>query len=570
MKEFKQQMYFFLKNKLFMISLVITAVLGYGYVLTHGTCGIDDISIDLYFEVGIGVAIGRWPYYLINKVIPIAQYTPFIADLITVVLLMISAVIWCVLLRTIVGENVSIWTYVVFVYLFMNYSMNADVFVFYLQNGLGWVHLFVVLTLVLFLNLYTKHMDIGKQVLIRMLVIIFLTLSISFYESAASLFLTGILVIMFIDLWKKGSQSAFRGKKFIFALIFATRYLIYAMIIRRIVRGIIMRVFAIAPYTFYRSVSSLEWIKQGGIGKIGENISTFLADIYCDYFAVGVVYYPILLFVICSVVFWSALVYLVYKKRDALLAFCGLGIYLSLFILSVISGSAMEYRACQNFTIFVALVFAATTAWVIKKSLKVRVPVGICISLFLICSVYDMNQWFVLDYEKTEYEMQVIDQIAEELKSGKYNIAEKPVVVVGDFELPTDIYDRYCISNEDFGWEMVESAVVNANGSDTNVKKGKYCYAQNHRSIIDWSVQAFAMYAGYNVPMRQLFEYRGYELQWADAAVVEEVFDMFYPLDWEFYSYSKIEEYEETYHGKAQYPNEGYIEEFDEYIVIRL
>ena len=71
MKEFKQHVEYFLKNKLFMICLVLTAVVGYGYVLFHGTCGIDDVSIDLYFKVGIGVAIGRWPYYLINKIIPI-------------------------------------------------------------------------------------------------------------------------------------------------------------------------------------------------------------------------------------------------------------------------------------------------------------------------------------------------------------------------------------------------------------------------------------------------------------------------------------------------------------------
>jgi len=570
MKEFKQQVGYFLKNRLFVLSLILAAVAGYGYVLTHGTCGIDDVSIDLYFEVGIGVAIGRWPYYLINKVIPIAQYTPFIADFITVVLLMLSAVVWCALLRMVVGEKISDWCYVVFSFMFMNYSMNADVFVFYLQNGLGWLHLFVALALAIFWNIYTKKINAVKQVMIRCVVILLLTLAISFYESAASLFLTGFLAIIFIELWKNGKQSVFRGGKFFFALLFAARYLIYAMVARRVVRAVIMRVFGIAPYAFYRSVSSLEWITKGGMDRIGENIREFMANLYCEYFAVGVIYYPIFLFVICSVLFLCTVCYQTWKKRDALLGICGLGTYASLFVLSVISGTAMEYRACQNFTIFVALVFAGIVMWLMNAKKSLQICVGTCLCIALLYSVYDMNQWFALDYEKTEYEMGVIDQIAEDLNSGNYNIAEKPIVVVGDFGLPSEIYDKYCITDKDFGWGVVEAAVIEVFNSDARVKDGKYCYAQNQSSIIDWSVHAFAMYAGYNVPIQQLFEYRGYEFLWADDELMKEVFDIFYPLDWDYYCLSGAEKYTELYGADEQYPNEGYIVETDTYIVIKL
>ena len=150
LKEIKTQSMYFLKNSLYMCGLVLSAALGYGYVLTHGTCGIDDISIDLYFENGIGVAIGRWPYYLINKIIPIAEYTPFIGDFITVLLYMISAITACVLLRMLVKEEAPVWAYLIFSVIFLNYSMGAEVFVFYLQNGLGFVWLFSILSLIIF------------------------------------------------------------------------------------------------------------------------------------------------------------------------------------------------------------------------------------------------------------------------------------------------------------------------------------------------------------------------------------------------------------------------------------
>lgn len=565
-KVLKEQSGYFLKNKWFVLMLCISAAAGYAYVLTHGTCGIDDISIDIYFEKGLGVAIGRWPYYLINKVIPVAEYTPFIGDLITVLVLMAAAAAWCMLLRMLMPWEVSIWAYIAFAALFMDYSMNADVFVFYLQNGLGWVHLLSVLSLIAFLYLYRNQVKLGKQILIRGSIIAMLLFAISFYESAANIFLTGIMLVMLIDLFVKKKESPFRGKGFVLAILFAGRYLIYAMVARRVMRSVLMSVFSIPAYTFYRSASSIEWIIKGGIGNIWNNIMDLLAQIYCDYFALAVTYYPILLFVICTIIFLGALAYYCWMRKDGLLLFTGLGAYASMFVLCVIEGNTMAYRACQIFTIFVAMVFFGMVI-VLEKSQKwTRICGGGALIFAMLYSVYDINQWFALDYEKTEYEMKVIDQIAAELNSGKYNVADKPLVVVGDFELPEEIYDKYCMKDTDFGWAIVKSA-AEAAGRDA---EDKYCYGQNDSSMIDWSVHAFAMHYGYNVPIRQFFEYRGHQFNWADAETVKQVFDAYYPLDWDYYSYTYIENYQENYGGAAEYPEAGYIEEAEDCIIIRL
>ncbi len=565
-KELKEQFGYFLKNKWFIGMLCISAIMGYAYVLTHGTCGIDDISIDIYFEKGLGVAIGRWPYYLINKIIPIAEYTPFIGDLITVLVLMAAAVVWCVLLRMLISQEISIWAYITFAIMFLDYSMNAEVFVFYLQNGLGWVHLFVVLSLLAFLYLYRRQAELKWQIFIRCGVIVLLTIAISFYESAANLFLTGMILVMLIDLFIKKEESSFRGKRFIMALFFAARYLIYAMAVRRVVRAVLMRMFSIPAYTFYRSVSSIEWLTRGGVGNIWRNIGELLAQIWCDYFAVSVVYYPILIFAVCSLFFIAAVLWFGIKRRDGLLILTGAGAYLSMFVLCLVEGNTMVYRACQIFTIFVALVFFVIVIMLSRMQNWARVCTGTVVVLAILYSVYDMNQWFILDYDKTEYEMQVIDQIAADLNSGEYNVQEKPLVIVGDFQLSDEIYARYCIDEADFRWEFVKTAAEFAG----RTVEEQYAYAQNNNSMIDWSVKAFAMYCGYNVPIRQFFEYRGHQFQWAEEETIKQVFREYYPMDWEYYSYTYVDLYEETYHGAAQYPENGYIEETEDCIIIRL
>ena len=65
--ELRKQIEYFLRNKIYMVSLIIAAVAGYGYEITHSSLGIDDVCIGLYFDDGLGVSIGRWPFYVINK-----------------------------------------------------------------------------------------------------------------------------------------------------------------------------------------------------------------------------------------------------------------------------------------------------------------------------------------------------------------------------------------------------------------------------------------------------------------------------------------------------------------------
>lgn len=567
LKEMKIQYKYFFTKPMYVCTLVLAAVLGYGYVLTHGTCGIDDISIDLYFEFGIGVAIGRWPYYLINKIIPIAEYTPFIGDFITVLLLMFSAVTLCVLFRMLSREDVSIWAYVVFSVFFLDYSMNADVFVFYLQNGLGWVWLFSIWSLIGFLHLYKRELSLKKQIMVRSTMIFLLTIAISFYESAASVFLTGGLIVILLELQQAKKDAVFRGFRFWKALFFIARYLVYAMIARRVVRTVIMRIFTIPAYTFYRSATNIEWLTKGGIEGVLEALKVLFAQIIKDYFVMSVVYLPIMLFVLCSIVFFCGLLYFTWKNKDVLMLVTGIGVYVSLFVLCIIEGGPMAYRACQAFVLFVAFVFLGITVAITKSKRWIQY---LGIPVIIVCAVWsmiDINKWFVLDYDKTEYEMAVLEEIAEELTSGKYPIEEKPLVFVGEFHLPEQLYERYSIKEGDFGWNAVERAVKN---SKLEID-GDYAYAQNATSILDWSVRAFAMSCGYNVPIKQLYEYCGYDnFKWADADTIKEVFDTYYPLDWEYYSYTYVEVYTETYGEAEQYPNEGYIEELENCIVIKL
>ena len=69
----------FWENRCFMGILLLTAVCAYGYKVTNVTIGIDDTPSLYYFEEGLIAIVGRWVLFLLNKVIFLAEFVPFVA-----------------------------------------------------------------------------------------------------------------------------------------------------------------------------------------------------------------------------------------------------------------------------------------------------------------------------------------------------------------------------------------------------------------------------------------------------------------------------------------------------------
>lgn len=126
-----------------MASLIIAAIAGYGYEITHSSLGIDDVCIGLYFDDGLGVSIGRWPFYVINKIFHVTEFEPFILEFIAVLIFMFAAIVWSAVLRYVLGDKLPIACYAVFSAMLLDYSLIAEVFIYYLQNGVPIIYAIV-------------------------------------------------------------------------------------------------------------------------------------------------------------------------------------------------------------------------------------------------------------------------------------------------------------------------------------------------------------------------------------------------------------------------------------------
>ena len=534
--ELKKQFAYFIKNQIYIISLLVVTLFGYSYFLTHTTCGVDDISINVYFEMGLGVAIGRWPYYVINKLIPIAHYMPFFSEAVMLVLMMVAAIVLSCIIRYVAGDRYSIWCYVMASCLFMTFSITNEVYIYYLQNGIGFCYVLPMIAL-FGLIYYAQSGVCYAPCGWRITTAVFLTIAISFYETAASIFLTGAMIFYLMEIVYGKRQLFESWRTFFQYFLWVARYLIYAMILRRVIRSILMRVFHIQPYLFYRSFSITEIIRNIRNGEL-------LIKIWDSYYAAAVGYVSVLIFVIFSILFACVMLYHVIHTRKWQIAVPAVMTYLSLFALCFLQNGTMQYRAAQVLNLFVACVGWMLTVELVRARKSIRVAGWGALLVMIMVSVADLNYWFALDYRRTAYEWQVIDRIAEDLQSGDYDIQHKPIVVVGDFAWPDEIQQAY--------------------GN----------YSEINTSLINWSVAGFSEYVGFNYPIRQMFEYQGYTLQWASPDVQREAIMQYYTpeLVWMNYGDEPVqrERYIEQYAEEESYPNDGYIVERDTYIVIRL
>ena len=97
MQKWKSYGKHFQQNRLYMGILLLTAVCAYGYKVTNATIGIDDTPSLYYFEEGLIAIVGRWVLFLLNKVVSLAEFVPFVTDFAAVVILVLAAVVWSAL-----------------------------------------------------------------------------------------------------------------------------------------------------------------------------------------------------------------------------------------------------------------------------------------------------------------------------------------------------------------------------------------------------------------------------------------------------------------------------------------
>ncbi len=449
MSELKLTMKKVYGHKAYVLLLSLVALCGYGFKIAHPAMGIDDTPYAYYFEEGLAAVVGRWVLFVLNKIFSLSEFAPFLTDFVGVLLLMLAVTVWGALFYSVLGERIPRWGYWLFSGIFLSCPLIAEVYTYYLHNGIALGYLFCGVSLGLLrmgLNDLLIRRTKGAGAYLAGAVAA-MVVAMGCYESFMIVWLVGVLLLFLTERLAGSGQKVFR-KLLCAALVAAT-----AMVLRSIVLEIVIGVFGLSGLrdeAVLRSVTEmLSWMKEPGAWA---EFAMVLKRIYVMYGVFACAYYPIFVFVLASVVIGVFALWRTFKQRDGWILILSVGVYIAAFLLVLVEGSVTLYRSAQ----FLPLIcgFGMLMAvYAVKNFPKGRMLVGILAVSILWNQCTDLNKWFYVDYQKYEYAKEYMSRVAYALERD-FDLS-KPVIFTGELENPEGIVgDAYVTYNSETFYKM--------------------------------------------------------------------------------------------------------------------
>lgn len=520
-----------IKNKKYMLALILTAVFSYGFLITHQTVGIDDTPYSLYFEEGLATIVGRWVLFLINKLFHIAEFAPLVTDLAGVMIFMAGVTVWCVLFRRVLGDRVPMYGYILFSCLFLSNPLISEVYTYYLHNGVSIGYLCCGISLCFLWEILSGS---GRKLLLCLGSAAGLWIAIGCYESFMIVYLVGVCILLCMarlaqipgrqggrNKAKNGAKKKESSKKadkvpVLRSLIIAAFIAGISMVLRSVMIQVLTAVFDLAylrEQAVQRSITEMiGWIMQPGAFS---EFAMMIKRVLVMYGVFAYAYYPILVYVIAVAAALIAGVIWTIRRKDPWIFLLVLGSIGASYLLVIVEGKATYYRSAQFLPAFCAwgLLFAVYSVHNLiqrrspNKWCNRAVCFGLCVILWNQCA--DTNYWFYVDWMKYEDARETADNIAYELE--KSFDTSKPVYFAGVHSVPKSIISKAYV---DYGSETYFKMLNLTSILDPHLLEkfnrdyGVWVAQTPALSVLDWGRQAFDN----NEEIIRFFSMHGHEL----------------------------------------------------------
>lgn len=406
----------------------LTALVTYGFFVTHSTVGIDDTAIERYFVDGWAPHVGRWSLFLLNKFFDFAHYTPWFMDVIGIMLLCVAAYLFCFLWYEISNKRAGILSMTAFSTIFITYPLIGEVYIYYLHNGIS---LAFVLMALAGLE-WWKYLSGGSwKAIVK--IALYLSIAVGCYESFVLVYMVLISGIYFGALYLDTLPQKKLGK-WCKDIIFAVIPLVVSMGIRVIMYSAINAVIGMEANA--RNISALKlWFINNPIVLLKDIIYQF----FIRYVLNGKYIFGIRVFLV-TMIFFVIIVLLVGVKKKKFSVFIPGAIMLIVpWLLAAVELSVTSYRASQALMLMIALcwfwIFEIILSIQWKKGKKyIKTVLAILLIFIVFRQGYELHQYFYFDFIKSEHDQNFCRELAEEIVSN-YDTS-KPVIFIGQRKMP--------------------------------------------------------------------------------------------------------------------------------------
>ena len=561
------------ENRLYMGILLLTAVCAYGYKVTNVTIGIDDTPSLYYFQEGLIAIVGRWVLFLLNKVISLAEFVPFVTDFAAVLLLIAAAIVWSALFYSVFGEKIPVMGYAHFAAVFVSCPLISEVFTYFLHNGIAIGYLSCAVSLCFMrewqssIRKQRKGSGLWEKLFCPAVTklaaaAVFLWIAMGCYESFMILWLAGLLLLLLSERICLGTERTARtGERGVFGTLAGGALAALAAVLLRSLMIVVLtkafRLEYLQGEAVQRSVTEmLGWMVQPGV--FGE-LAMILKRTFVLYGVFAYAYLPIRIFVLSAAVITVVTLVRVIRGRDVWALILLPAAYLAAFSLLFIEGKATLYRSAQFVPVFCgygALLFAyiiyeltGSPGRGVHRKLCLGTR-GIAVAVLVVITwnqCMDMTKWFYIDKQKYDAAVKTVDQIALDLE--RDFDTSKPVIFTGNYEIPYSIVKDAYVSYGDRKYYKMKrlTDLIDPDLLDkyNRGSKGVWVAQTPALSVIDWGRYAFDS----DAELVRFFEMHGHRL-----VACEDI--------------DRYAEAEEESLNLPEYPQDGYIVDKGDYIIV--
>lgn len=555
MKTLLREIKSFCECKFYVIGLALVALFAYGYAVTHYAIGMDDTVIELYFEEGLAPYVGRWTLFLINKVFHLSEFMPWMVELVSVIVLMVSVTLWCVLWKRICGSKVVLpaWCYFFVAAIFISCPLISEIFVFYLHNGVCLGYGVTALAVLCLLDAMkvgaTGKYRVGQLVLSAVL----LAVALGFYESFVIVYIMGAIMCFFLIrcLYGRKGEDAEWNAALLPWMGGGLLTLLGSVVLRTVILKLINVAFGLEKLerynVLYRSFFGDIFTAEGELAMV-------LKRFFLKYYVNAIVYLPIAVLVAAIGFIGLYAVCYAVKKKDILLLVCAGVMVLLPVLMSLVEGLATRYRTAQ----YVPLVGAFAVLLLLTELHRRKLPAWIPVCCYFLLGVLlfnqcaDMNSQFYADDLKYQDAKKVMEQVAQDLEEG-YDTS-KPIVFRGAYTVPYEFCGNAYVGFGSREYQLISKLTAPIDPYLTSkyfIPVG-YSYAESPLvSVLQWGVTAFD---GTSQQLIEFWKMHGYDSYRCvtDLEVIAEA------------------EQIRCERNMPGYPKAGYILECEDYIIINM
>ena len=418
---------FLSRNKGYIISVVITLILSYGFYASHYSIHIDQLMPE-YYNGSILVGAGRWATPLIHLLTNWMNFAPFWHTALTAIILFCASVAWSVLFSVVSGDKIPQSAQIAFGTVFVSYPVITAQLTYPVLN----IVLAYVLVPVSLCQLYLGFAD--KKHLVKRLVISLLALipAVDMYESFASVYLVGFFASLLLFFYYDNRTTA-GIKDYLVLAAMAVGLLLAAVIVDLIISKLVNLVICGTTKFWYEPTTKIYWLSGAPI----KNLVRFIVMMFTS-FVIGSISLPFLLmFLVTVVIGTTGAVLLSVKKRSLFPACIFIILCLSVVSLPLLIGRMVEFRQMQTLSVFVAFVIMLLFLYC-RQNKKLHIVISCVLVVIVLNQTKDINNYAVDNFERHTYEISLLQDIGKELL--EYDTQSKPVVFSAEnYQLPESL-----------------------------------------------------------------------------------------------------------------------------------